>query len=72
MLTIQPNYITDEKGKKISAVLRIKDFENLLERVMELEDIRLYDKAKKDKSKSISIEDAFKEIEAKRVKEADE
>jgi hypothetical protein len=34
----------------------------------ELEDIRLYDEAKASKEPSISIEDAFKIIEAKRKK----
>lgn len=68
MLTINPKYITDEKGRKISAVLPIKEFRNLLEKLEELEDIRLYDTAKKDNAESVSIEEAFCEIEKNRMK----
>ena len=41
MLAIHPNYITDNQGRKISAVLPIKEFKTLLEDLEELEDIRL-------------------------------
>lgn len=66
MLTVNPQYITDKKGKKISVVLPIKDFKAIMEELEELEDIKLYDKAKKSKEPSIPIDDAFKKIEAKR------
>ena len=66
MLTINPQYITDKTGKKISAVLPMKEFKTLLEELEELEDIRLYDEAKKSNEPSIPIDDAFKMIEAKR------
>lgn len=48
MLTIHPQYITDNTGKKISAVLPMKEFKTLLEELEELEDIRLYDESKND------------------------
>jgi hypothetical protein len=41
-------YITDLNGKKVSVVLPIKDYEYLLEELEELEDVCLYDEAKKD------------------------
>jgi hypothetical protein len=63
MLTIHPQYITDNAGKKISVVLPMKDFKAIME---ELEDIKLYDEAKKSNEPSIPIDDAFKMIEAKR------
>jgi hypothetical protein len=66
MLTIHPQYITDSAGKKISVVLPIKDFKALMEELEELEDIKLYDDAKKSKEPSIPIDEAFKMIEAKR------
>jgi PHD/YefM family antitoxin component YafN of YafNO toxin-antitoxin module len=53
MLIINPQYITDNTGKKISVVLPMKDFKALMEELEELEDIKLYD-------------EAFKMIEAKR------
>lgn len=66
MLTINPQYITDNTGKKISVVLSLKDFNAIMEELEELEDIKLYDEAKKANEPSIPIDDAFKMIEAKR------
>jgi len=66
MLTIHPQYITDSAGKKISVVLPMKDFKAIMEELEELEDIKLYDEAKKSNEPSIPIDDAFKMIEAKR------
>jgi PHD/YefM family antitoxin component YafN of YafNO toxin-antitoxin module len=66
MLTINPQYITDNTGKKISVVLPLKDFNAIMEELEELEDIKLYDEAKKANEPSIPIDDAFKMIEAKR------
>ncbi len=66
MLTVHPQYITDNKGKKISVVLPVKEFKNIMEELEELEDIRLYDEVKKSKGSSIPIDKAFKMIEAKR------
>jgi len=66
MLTVHPQYITDKAGKKISVVLPMKDFKAIMEELEELEDIKLYDEAKKSNEPSIPIDDAFKMIEAKR------
>jgi len=66
MVTIHPQYITDDTGKKISVVLPMKDFKAIMEELEELEDVRLFDEAKKSNEPSIPIDDAFKMIEAKR------
>lgn len=63
MVSIHPQYITDETGKKISVVIPIKDFNAILE---ELEDIKLYDEAKKINEPSIPLDEAFRIIEEKR------
>ncbi|WP_250630052.1 hypothetical protein [Rhodoflexus caldus] len=68
MLTIQPQYITDSEGNKLSVVLSMKDFEAIMEELEELEDIRLYDEAKQSDEPSIPIDEAFKIIEANRNK----
>lgn len=44
----------------------MKDFKAIMEELEELEDIKLYDEAKKSNEPSIPIDDAFKMIEAKR------
>ena len=66
MLTVNPHYITDKAGKKISVVLPMKDFKAIMEELEELEDIKLYDEAKKSNEPSIPIDEAFKMIEVKR------
>jgi len=66
MFTVHPQYITDNTGKKISGVLPIKDFKAIMEELEELDDIKLYDEAKKSNERSVPIDDAFKMIEAKR------
>ena len=48
MLTVEPRYITDSKGKKIYVVLPIEDFNAIMEELVELEDLKLYDEAKKE------------------------
>jgi hypothetical protein len=54
-------FITDGKGKKISAVVPIKQYQLLLEELEELEDIRAYDKAKARKEKPIPLRDAIQQ-----------
>lgn len=66
MVTLNPHYITDNTGKKISVVLPMNDFEAIMEELEELEVIKLYDDAKKSKQPSVPIDEAFKMIEAKR------
>jgi len=66
MLTVNPQYITDDAGKKLSVMLSISEFNSLMEELDELEDIRLYDEAKKRNTTSIPIEEAFQMIEEQR------
>jgi len=63
---VTPQYITDNAGRKISVILPLKDFRIIMEELEELEDIRLYDDAKKSGEPSIPIDKAFEMIEAKR------
>ncbi len=63
-----PQYITDNKGKKLSVVLPLKEYKKIMEELEELEDIRLYDEAMADKQPSLPIDKAFKLIDAKRKK----
>ena len=61
---MQPQFITDTKGKKISAVLPIKDYEIILEQLDELACIKEYDKAKAKKNQQfISLKEALRQVE---------
>ena len=64
-------YLTNAKGKKKAIVLPIKMYEKLLDKLDELEDIRLYNEAKKNEGSYIPIDEAFKIIEEKRKKKKD-
>ena len=68
MTAIHPQYITDNEGKKVSVILPLKEFEDMVEELEELEDIRLYDAAKTLNEPSIPIDEAFKIIDAARDK----
>jgi hypothetical protein len=48
MDAIHPQYITDKKKKKKSVILPLKVFNSIMEALEELEDIKLYDAAKKE------------------------
>lgn len=62
---LHPQYITDEAGKKISVVLPLDEFEQIIEELDELEDIKLYDEAKKDKEPSMSFDEYVKQRRSK-------
>jgi PHD/YefM family antitoxin component YafN of YafNO toxin-antitoxin module len=66
MVSVHPQYITDSAGEKL-VVLPISEFNSIMEELEDMEDVRLYDDAKKsDTGERIPMEDAFKMIEAKR------
>lgn len=46
MTAIRPQYITDTAGKKM-VVISLQEFDELMESVEELDDIKLYDEAKR-------------------------
>lgn len=48
MTTLNPQYITDKNGKKTAVILKIKEYQRILEELEDAADIRLYDEAKKE------------------------
>ena len=68
MLAIHPQYITDSSGKKISAVLPMIEFNAIMEELEDMEDVRLYDEAKKeDTGERILFSDYLKHRKSKNV-----
>ena len=61
-------FVTNNKGKRISAIIPIKKYEQLLLEAEELEDIKAYDKAMSRKQEFVPLEVALKEIETTRKK----
>ena len=48
MISIHPQYIKDADGKKSLVILPVKEFDTIIDELEELEDIKLYDEAKKE------------------------
>lgn len=67
MIAITPQYINDTAGKQL-VVLPAKQFNNLMDELEELEDIKRYDVAKKRKQSFVDADTAFSKIDAKRKK----
>lgn len=67
MTALHPQYITDTAGKKL-VVIPLKEYDSMIEELEELEDIRLYDKAKKeDDGERVLFSDYLKNRKAKNV-----
>jgi len=48
MITVHPQYINDSKGKKSLVILPINEFDDLMEKLEDQEDIMLFDESKKE------------------------
>ena len=61
MISLHPQYIKDANGDKSLVILPLKEFDSILEELEELEDIKLYDEAKKgDTGERILFSDYLK------------
>lgn len=66
MITVHPQYIKDAEGNKSLVVLSAKEFDALMEELEDLEDIKLYDEAKKeDDGEGIPFSEYLKNRKAK-------
>ena len=51
-MTLNPQFVTDKKGKKTAVQLSVKEYEYLIEELEMKEDIALYEKVKADKKEN--------------------
>jgi hypothetical protein len=65
---MRTQFVTDDHGKKLAVILPIKEYNKMVDDLEELEDIKLYDAAKKGKQEFVDAEEAFRQIEEKRSK----
>jgi len=63
MKHFHPKYIVDSKENKKSVILPIEEWEEIMLAMEELDDIRVYDKAKKDNDEIIPFAQAIREID---------
>lgn len=65
--TNQPaRFVTDEAGNRIGVILDIDRYEELVDALEELEDIRAFDEAKASGDEAIPFEEAVEELERTR------
>jgi PHD/YefM family antitoxin component YafN of YafNO toxin-antitoxin module len=62
MTRFHEQYLVDEKGNRKAVVLPMSEWEQILEALEELNDIRAYDEAKRHPSELIPLEQAVSEI----------
>ena len=68
---MKTQFVTDNHGNKLAVILPIKEYNKMMDDLEELEDIKLYDAARKGKQEFVNAEQAFKEIEEARRKNED-
>lgn len=66
MKALKLQYIEDKLGKKIAVILPIDDYNDMVEQVEELDDIKAYDAAKASGEKAVPFDKATREIEKAR------
>jgi len=65
---METQFLTDEKGNRTAVVLSIKKYNKLIEELEDLEDVRLYDEAKReDDGYRISFKDYMKTRKVKKL-----
>ena len=60
---LNPQYVIDREKKPKAVLLTMSEWEQVLEALEELDDIRAYDAAKADPQDAIPFEEAVREIE---------
>jgi len=66
MVKLNPKFITDQYGKRLSVVLSIKDFNKLIDLLEDLHDVKSYDEVLQFGEKPVAIDEAFRKIEEQR------
>jgi len=66
MTVLQEQYLTDREGNRVKVVLDMDQFQQMLEELEELDDIRAYDAAKASGSETVPFDQAMAEIDQKR------
>jgi hypothetical protein len=65
---METQFLTDEKGNRTAVLLPIKKYNKMIEKLEDLEDVRLYDEAKReDDGYRISFDDYIKTREGKKL-----
>lgn len=61
-ITLKPRYLTDAAGHKTDVVLSLREYEELIEELEDLTEIREYESEKENGEKLIPWEEAKKQL----------
>ena len=61
-VNLNPQYVVDNQQSTKAVLLSLEEWEQVLEELEELEDIRAYDSAKSGSQEAVLFEDAVREI----------
>ncbi len=64
---MKTQFVTDNNGNKLAVILPIEEYNKMLDDLENLVDVKRYDAAKQGDQEFIDAEQAFREIEEKRV-----
>ena len=64
---LQERYIVDEQGNRIGVLLDIGVYQQLLDKLEELESLQAFDRADASVDEAIPLEEAIADIEAQRA-----
>ncbi len=62
MISLHEDYVVDGQGHKKAVVVSVEEWEQILDALEELDNIRTYDKAKRYSSDAVAFEQAVLEI----------
>ena len=63
MITLNPQYVIDHDKQPKAVLLTIKEWNDIVDAIEELDDIRAYDAGKSDSQEAIPLEQAVREIQ---------
>jgi len=66
MLTMHPEYVVDEKARKKAVLVSFDEWQQIMDAIEELDDIRAYDQVKQEPEDLVPFEEAVRQIKAKR------
>ncbi len=62
MVHLHPEYLVDEQQKRKAVLLPMSEWEQIVQELDELDDIRAYDATKEQSSETLPFEQAIREI----------
>ena len=66
MKTFHPKFVVDKDQQRHAVLLTVEEWEQIVEELEELDDIRAYDAAKSGPQESIPFQDAIQELQGER------